>query len=55
MKEALSSSEMLVLTSATPGNIPEGDIIHSHRREDLKSYKFKVDHKIVGSLSRDLL
>jgi hypothetical protein len=39
LKEARSSSETSVLTSSTLRNILEDAILHSHRRENLKSYR----------------
>jgi hypothetical protein len=42
MKEAPDSSETSVLTRATRRNNPEDTIPHSHRRENLKSYKTNI-------------
>jgi hypothetical protein len=38
MMEALRSFETSVLTRATRRNVPEDTFLHSHRRENLKSY-----------------
>jgi hypothetical protein len=38
MMVTLDSSETSVLTKATRRNNPADDILHSHRRENLKSY-----------------
>jgi hypothetical protein len=39
MMEVLRSSETSVLTRATWRNAPENDILYSHHRENLRSYK----------------
>jgi hypothetical protein len=52
MMEATWSSETSVLTTATWHHVPEDDILHSHNRETLKSYKIMADHKACETKSR---
>jgi hypothetical protein len=51
MKVALSSSETSVLTRAIRRNIPKDTILHSHRREILKSY---ISNFLIAVLSNCL-
>jgi hypothetical protein len=47
LMEAVRSSETLVVIRATQCNIPEDGILHSHRREHLKSYIFTPGRLLV--------
>jgi hypothetical protein len=51
MKEVPGSSETSVLTRTTLRNIPEDTILHSYRRENLKSYIYKPSSYLTGDTS----
>jgi hypothetical protein len=45
MTDATHSFETSVLTRATRHHIPQDVILHSHRRENLKSYRPLTEHQ----------
>jgi hypothetical protein len=53
MMEALRSSETPVLTRVTRRNTSEDGVLHSHRRENLKSYKHAIACDASITLFRD--
>jgi hypothetical protein len=50
MTEAIRSSETSGLTRVKQCNILEDEILHSHRRENVKSYMISVDIRIMFNL-----
>jgi hypothetical protein len=57
MMKVLSSSQASVPTSGMRRNIPEDSILHSHRRENLKSYTdriYEAERNMQVTLSRIL-
>jgi hypothetical protein len=47
MMGATPSSETSALTRVTQRNIPEDGVFHSHRRENLKSYKSNILERVA--------
>jgi hypothetical protein len=52
MMQALSSSETSVLARATQRNVPKDGILHSHRRENFKSYVYERSFKSYKKRTR---
>jgi hypothetical protein len=46
--EAIRSSETLIHTRSTRRHIQQNDILHSQRRENLRSYKILTGLNIIG-------
>jgi hypothetical protein len=55
MMEAIRSSETWLLTRATRRNISEDEILHSHRRANLKSYTATGTFKMMSAYGEECL